>query len=88
MEQIQIPKSMDFPPIWLKSVSSAWDWLDLTIPWLKEVIWVDLGVHHNMQSWELHPLSLSSTRVGPSDWVLVDASVSRLRCQTDQLSDW
>ena len=33
-------------------------------------------------------LPLSSTRFDLSGWVLVDASVNRLRCQSDQLSDW
>ena len=33
-------------------------------------------------------LSLSSTRFGSSGWVLVDASVNRLRCKSDQLSNW
>ena len=88
MEKTPNPKSVGFALIWLKSVSSAWDWLELTIPWLKEVIWAELGVHHIMQSWEMHPLSLSSTCVGPFGWVLVDASVNRLRCQSDQLSNW
>ena len=58
MKKIQIPKSMDFAPIWLKLVSSALDWLELTIPWQKELIWDEQGVHHSMQSWELRPLSL------------------------------
>ena len=33
-------------------------------------------------------LPLSSTRFGSSGWVLVEASVNKLRCQSDQLSDW
>ena len=55
MEKTTNPKSLGFSLIWLKSVSLAWDWLDLTILWLKEVIWADLRVHHSMQSWEFHP---------------------------------
>ena len=61
MEQIQFPKLVDFALIWLKSVSSALDWLDLTIPWQKELIWAEEGVHHNMHYWDLHPLSLLHT---------------------------
>ena len=38
MEQIQNHKSVDSQPIWLKSVRSEAEWLDLTNPWLKEVI--------------------------------------------------
>ena len=38
--------------------------------------------------WGISP-SLSPPHVfGSSGWVLVDASVNRLRCQSDQLSDW
>ena len=33
-------------------------------------------------------LPLSSTCFGSSGWVLVDASVNRLRCQSNQISDW
>ena len=63
MEQIQNHKSMDSQPIWLKSVRSEADWLDLTNPWLKEVI-------NQIQSWSSTSfmgnctLSLSSTCVG------------------------
>ena len=38
MEQIQNHRSMDSQSIWLKSVRSEADSLDLTNPWLKEVI--------------------------------------------------
>ena len=88
MEKTPNPKSVGFAPIWLKLVSSAWDLLDLTIPWNNEVIYAEHGVHYYMQPWEFHSLSLSSTRVGPSGWVLVDVSVNRLRRQFDYLSDW
>ena len=37
--------------------------------------------------WGIAP-SLSPPHVGSSGWVLVDASVNRLRCQSDQLADW
>ena len=57
MEKNPNPKSAGFALIWLKSVSSAWDWLEMTIPWNKEVIWVEQGVLHNIQSKEFHPLS-------------------------------
>ena len=61
MEQIQNPRSMDSQSIWLKSVSSAPDWLDLTNPWLKEVIWVDLELKFSLLYGELRPLSLLHT---------------------------
>ena len=61
MEQIQNPRSMDSQPIWLKSVSSAPDWLDMTNPWLKEVIWVDPELNFSLLYGELHPLSLLHT---------------------------
>ena len=48
MEKTPNPKSVGFAPIWLKLVSSALDWLELTMPWLKELIWAEVGVHHNM----------------------------------------
>ena len=58
MEQIQIPKSVDFAPIWVKSVSSAPDWLDLTNTWLKEVIWVDPELNFGLLYGKFLPLSL------------------------------
>ena len=87
MEQIQNHKSVDSQPIWFKSDRSKPNWLDLTnLDWRR---W-----SNQIQSWYLAffmgncTLSLSSTRFGSSGWVLVDASVNRLRCQSDQLSDW
>ena len=41
MEKIKNPRSMDSQPIWLKWVRSKPDWLDMTNPWLKEVIWMN-----------------------------------------------
>ena len=87
MEQIQNHKSVDSQPIWLKSVRSEADSLDLTNPWLKEVIKSNPELIFSILYGEFR-LPLSSTRFGSSGWVLVDASVNRLRCQSDQLSDW
>ena len=41
MKKNQNPKLVGFASIWLKSVSSALDWLELTIPWQKELIWAE-----------------------------------------------
>ena len=58
MEQIQNHKSVDFEPIWLKSVRYEPDWLDLKNPWLEEVIWIDPELIFSILYGELHPLSL------------------------------
>ena len=87
MEKTPNPKSVGFAPIWLKSVSLTWDWLELTIAWQKEVIWAELGAHHIMQSWELRPLSLLHT-CGLIWMSFGGCRVNKLRCQSDQLSDW
>ena len=61
MEQIQIHKSMDSQPIWLKSVRSEADWLDLTNPWLKEGIKSDPELIYSGLYGEFHPPSLLNT---------------------------
>ena len=55
MEQIQDPKSVEFAMIWLKSVSSASDWPEVVIPWLKALIRAEDELHWLMQIWGLHP---------------------------------
>ena len=56
MEQIQNHKSVDSQPIWLKLVRSEADWLDLTNPWLKEVIKSDPELIFNILYGEFrHP---------------------------------
>ena len=87
MEQIQNHRLVDSQPIWLKLVISEPDWLALTNPWLKEVIKSDPDFIFNIFMGNF-ALPLSSTCFGSSGWVLVDASINRLRCQSDQLSDW
>ena len=86
---------MDSQPIWLKSVRYELDWLDLTNPWLKEVIWTDPELIFNILYGESYPLSLSSTRVGSPgssvDWCVslwIDVSVCGLMCQLNQPPDW
>ena len=75
MEQIQNHRLVDSQSIWFKSVRSEPDWLDLTNPWLKEVIKSDPELIFNSFYGELHPLSLSSTCVGSPtsfvDWCVV-----------------
>ena len=88
MEKILNPKSMDSQPIWLKSVSSIPDWLDLENPWLKEVIWIDPNLNFNLLYGELHPLSLSSTHVGSSGSSVVDDSLNKSMCQLNQPPNW
>ena len=61
MEQIQNPRSVDSQPFWLKSVRYATDWLDLTNPWLKEVIWTDPELIFSILYGEFFPLSLLNT---------------------------
>ena len=61
MEQIQNHKSVDSQPIWLKSVRSEADWLDLTNPWLKEVIKSDPELIFNILYGEFRPPSLLNT---------------------------
>ena len=58
MEQIQNYRSVDSKPIWLKSVKSEADWLDLTNPWLKEVIKSDPELILSILYGEFHPPSL------------------------------
>ena len=52
------PKSVDSQPIWLKSVRSEVDWLDLTNPWLKELIKSDPELILSILYGEFHPPSL------------------------------
>ena len=92
MEQIQNPRSVDFQPIWLKSVISRPDWLDLTNPWLKEVIWIDPELISTSFMGNC-TLSLSSTRVGSPgssvDWCVglwVDVSAQSSPWLTNRLS--
>ena len=61
MEQIQNHKSVDSQLIWLKSVKSEADWLDLTNPWLKEVIKSDPELILNILYGEFLPPSLLNT---------------------------
>ena len=81
MEQIQNHKSVDSQPIWLKSVRSEVDSVDLTNPWLKEVIKSDPEMIFSILYGELHPLSLLHT-CGLS-WKLCG-----LMCQLNQPPDW
>ena len=79
---------MDSQPIWLKSVRSEADWLDLTNPWLKEVIKSDPELIFSFFLWGIAP-SLSPPHV----WTLLDAlwddvSVYGLMCQLNQAPDW
>ena len=62
MEQIQNHKSVDSQSIWLKSVRSELDWLDLTNPWLKEEIKSDPELIYSYFMGNC-TLCLSSTRV-------------------------
>ena len=87
MEQIQNHKSVDSQPIWLKSVRSKADWLDLTNPWLKEVIKSDPKLIFSSLYGELHSLS------PPHVWALLEAlwtdvSVYGLMCQLNQAPSW
>ena len=61
MEQIQNHKSVDYQPIWLKSIRSEADWLDLRNPWLKEVIKSDPELIFNILYGEFRPPSLLHT---------------------------
>ena len=61
MEQIQNPRSVDSHPIWLKSVRFEPDWLDLTNPWLKEVIKSDPELIFSILYGEFFPPSLLHT---------------------------
>ena len=61
MEQIQNPISVDSQPIWLKLVRSELNWLDLTNPWLKEVIWTDPELNFIILYGEFHPPSILNT---------------------------
>ena len=61
MKQIQNPRSVDSQLIWLKSVKSELDGLDLTNPWLKEVIWTNPKLIFNILYGDLCPLSLLHT---------------------------
>ena len=81
MEQIKNPRSVYSQPIWLKSVRSEPDWLDLRNPWLKEVIWTDPEFIFSILYGELRPLSLLHT-CGLS-WKLYG-----LMCQLNQPLDW
>ena len=69
MEENQNHRSMDSQSIWLKSVKSEPDWLDLTNPWLKEVIKSDPELIFSILYAKFHPPSLSSTLL-LSDWQL------------------
>ena len=53
--------TMDSQSIWLKLVRSKLDWLDLTNPWLKKVIWIDPNFIFSILYRELRPLSLLHT---------------------------
>ena len=82
------PKSVDTQPIWLKSIRSGADWLDLTNPLLKEGIKSGSRADLQWSSWGIAP-SLSPPHV----WTLLDAlwtdvSVYGLMCQLNQAPGW
>ena len=93
MEQIQNHKSMDSQPIWLKSVRSEADWLDLTNPWLKEVIKSDLELILNILYEEFLPPSLLNTFLAQLDdfwWILQSTGwgVTQISPPIDSCTQW
>ena len=77
MEQIQDPKSVEFAPIWLKTVSSASYWPGFIIPWLKAWIRSEGELNKLMQIWGLYP-PFSLLHTCESIWQLFDGWFSSL----------
>ena len=93
MEQIQNHRSVDSQPIWLKSVRSKADWLDLTNPWLKEVIKSDLDLIFIILYGEFYPPSLLHTFLAHLDefwWMLQSTGwgVSQINSPIDNYTQW
>ena len=93
MEQIQNHKSMDSQPIWLKPVRSEAYWLDLTNPWLKEVIKSDSELILSILYEEFHPPSLLNMFLAQLDdfwWILQSTGwgVSQISPPIDSCTQW
>ena len=93
MEQIQNHRSVDSQPIWLKSVRSEADWLDITNPWLKEVIKSDPQLIFNILYGESLPPSLLHTFLAHLDefwWMLQSTGwgVSQINSPMDNCIQW
>ena len=93
MEQIQNHRSMDSQPIWLKSVRSEAESLDLTNPWLKEVVKsypeLILSIHYG----EFFPPSLLNTFLAHLDefWCMLQSTgwgVSQISPPFDSCTQW
>ena len=93
MEQIQNHRSVDSQPIWLKSVKSEADWLDLTNPWLKEVIKSYPELIFSIIYGEFLPPSLLNTFLAHLDefwWMLQSTGwgVSQINPLIDSCTQW
>ena len=93
MEQIQNHKSMDSQAIWFKLVRSKVDWLDLTNPWLKEVIKSNPVLIFSIFYGEFHPPSFLNTFLAHLDefwWMLQSTGwgVSQISPLIDSCTQW